>query len=65
MAVSRLRSGQWLVVIGVRAAVDVPLAVPAHPSYAGMTLFAQALVLDAGAPGSVAMSRGFRAVFSR
>ena len=46
-------------------AVDVPLAVPAHPSYAGMTLFAQALVLDAGAPGSVAMSRGFRAVFSR
>ncbi len=44
---------------------DLPVAIPSQPGFAGVRLYAQALVLDAAAPGTVAMSRGFEAVLSR
>ena len=46
-------------------AVDVPLAIPSHPSFGGVMLFAQAMVLDGGAPSGVSMSRGFAVEFCR
>ncbi len=46
-------------------AVDVTIAIPATPSFEGVDLFAQALVLDPGAPQTVSFSRALAVEFCR